>query len=73
MQHITYNEFLPLVLPRSVMAKFDLLLQPAGYSQNYNTNSDPSIINGFAGAAYRFHSLVQVSAKFASLQFNHFR
>lgn len=63
-QHITYNEYLPSVFPRSVMARFDLLLKPDGYSLSYDMSLDPSILNEFAGAAYRFHSMVQVSLLF---------
>ena len=45
-QHIVYTEFLPNLIK---LEKF----------KNYNPNTDPSIINGFAHAAFRFgHSLV---------------
>jgi peroxidase len=59
-QHITYNEYLPLVLPRSVLAQFDLLLKPDGFSLSYDMSLEPNILNEFAAAAYRFHSMVQV-------------
>lgn len=60
MQHITYNEYLPLIFPRSLMAQFDLLPKPNGFSLAYDMNLEPNILNEFAAAAYRFHSMVQV-------------
>lgn len=48
LQHITYNEFVPLLLRK---------LPP--YGGKHNPNMNPSLINGFATAAYRFgHSLI---------------
>lgn len=60
MQHITYNEFLPLVLGPEYMRTFSLSPVARGHTNLYNPEVDPSITNAFATAAYRFgHSLVQ--------------
>jgi peroxidase len=59
MQHITYNEFLPIVLGRRVMRAFGILLSNSGFTNNYDPKLDPTIFNEFATAAYRFgHSTV---------------
>lgn len=59
-QHISYNEFLPLLLGKDIMQSYGLLLKPFGYSFDYNPKINPSIANGFATAAYRYgHTLVQ--------------
>uniref|UniRef100_A0A336MLM4 CSON003533 protein n=1 Tax=Culicoides sonorensis TaxID=179676 RepID=A0A336MLM4_CULSO len=59
-QHITFREFLPLVLGREVMRLFDLELRPTGYYEGYDSSVNPTIANGFSGAAFRFgHSMVQ--------------
>lgn len=59
-QHITYREFLPLVLGREVCRLFDLELRPTGYYNNYDSRVNPTVSNGFAAAAFRFgHSLIQ--------------
>lgn len=65
-QHITYNEWLPIVLGPIIMRDFKLELSPTngGYSLEYDQETDPSIINEFAGAAYRLHSLVQGAFNF---------
>lgn len=65
-QHITYNEFLPLILGPTIMRDFKLELSQTngGYSLEYDPETDPSIINEFAGAAYRLHSLVQGAFNF---------
>ena len=62
-QHITYNEFLPLIVGPSVMRDFRLKLsqQNKGFSYDYEPKLEPTILNEFAGAAYRLHSLVQGS------------
>jgi len=58
MQSITYNEFLPRVLGKAGMSKHQLDHKPEDCV--YDETADPSIINSFAAAAYRFgHSLVQ--------------
>uniref|UniRef100_A0A147BFY3 Putative peroxinectin n=2 Tax=Ixodes ricinus TaxID=34613 RepID=A0A147BFY3_IXORI len=53
MQMITYDEFLPLVVGKSFHREFGLEVLPYGYT-TYNKQIDPSILNEFAGAAYRF-------------------
>ncbi|XP_050402018.1 peroxidasin homolog, partial [Patella vulgata] len=53
MQHITYNGWLPKVIGSKGMAMM-------GEYNGYNPNVDPTIVNEFATAAFRFgHSLVQ--------------
>ncbi|XP_013778012.1 chorion peroxidase-like [Limulus polyphemus] len=60
MQHIVFNELLPLMLGKPVMEAFDLLLKPSGFSNSYNSQINPGIANSFAAAAYRYgHTLVQ--------------
>lgn len=59
-QHITYNEWLPIVIGRSKMQQLGLLPLQRGFSSDYDGNVLPSIVNEFVGAAFRFgHSLVQ--------------
>ncbi|XP_053946193.1 uncharacterized protein LOC128855362 [Anastrepha ludens] len=63
-QHITYREFLPIVLGREVCRLFDLELVSNGYYQGYDPKTNPTVANSFAAAAFRFgHSLVQNSYK----------
>ncbi|XP_037082057.1 peroxidase-like [Pollicipes pollicipes] len=58
-QVITYNEWLPVVLGRSVIKIFDVTLQKYGYFYGYNSSVNPTIANSFGSAAFRFgHSLV---------------
>lgn len=59
-QHITYREFLPVLLGSEVMDLFELNLLSKGYYDGYNLKTDPTVANSFATAAFRFgHSLVQ--------------
>lgn len=61
-QHITYREFLPIVLGGEVCRLFDLELLSSGYYQGYDPKTNPTVANSFAAAAFRFgHSLVQNS------------
>ncbi|KAK8750389.1 hypothetical protein OTU49_014805 [Cherax quadricarinatus] len=63
-QHVTYNEFLPQLLGRDVMHKFDILLQKEGYWDGYDPKVDPSISSVFSAAAFRFgHSLLPSSVE----------
>ncbi|KAL5282982.1 hypothetical protein ACFFRR_005769 [Megaselia abdita] len=59
-QHITYREFLPIVLGREVSKLFDLELLQTGYFDGYDPQINPTIANSFSAAAFRFgHSLVK--------------
>lgn len=59
MQHITYNEYLPVVLGERVMQVFELELQKEGYFYGYNRNVNPASANVFSTSAFRFgHSLI---------------
>ncbi|XP_043523513.1 putative uncharacterized protein DDB_G0282133 isoform X2 [Frieseomelitta varia] len=63
-QHITYNEFLPILLGKDVMEKFGLLLEKNGYWDGYDENVNPSVIDAFAAAAFRFgHSLLPTAVE----------
>lgn len=60
LQHITYNEWLPLILGHDTMVRFSLYSNPQGYSRDYDEDINPSMTNEFTGAAFRFgHSTVQ--------------
>ncbi|CAG7818255.1 unnamed protein product [Allacma fusca] len=58
-QHITFNEFLPMVLGKHVMAKYGLDLQETGYWNGYDGNVNPTAAEEFITSAFRFgHSLL---------------
>ncbi|KAG8286535.1 hypothetical protein J6590_057621 [Homalodisca vitripennis] len=59
-QHITYNEFLPIILGRTYMDKFQLSPKESGWTRLYDPELNGGITNVFATAAFRFgHSLIQ--------------
>ena len=59
-QHVTYNEWLPLVLGADYMAELEILPLTYGYNNKYDASVNPAILNSFASAAFRFgHSLIQ--------------
>ncbi|XP_069139876.1 chorion peroxidase-like isoform X2 [Argopecten irradians] len=59
LQHITYNEYLPIVLGNDLMEKFDLRPSPSGFRHVYNDTIDATSFNAFATAAFRYgHSQI---------------
>ncbi|KRT84926.1 peroxidase [Oryctes borbonicus] len=71
-QHITYKEFLPIVLGPEVIDLFELKLMSKEYYTGYNSKVNPTTANAFSAAAFRFgHSLVQNS--FVRSTINHQR
>ncbi|XP_074599828.1 peroxidase-like isoform X2 [Brevipalpus obovatus] len=69
-QHITYNEWMPLIQGRATMKKFNLLLKPDEYTYDYDEKLNGGILNAFATAAYRFHTLIQGIYKLMNNQGN---
>ncbi|KAK4320758.1 hypothetical protein Pmani_008413, partial [Petrolisthes manimaculis] len=58
-QHITYNEFLPMVLGKDVMNKYGIILEKHGYFNGYDPKIDASMSSNFVTSAFRFgHSLL---------------
>ena len=59
LQHIVYNEYLPLVIGPLQMRRFRLNTHQNGHSKDYNRDVNPSITTEFVGAAFRMgHSSV---------------
>ncbi|GIY90162.1 chorion peroxidase [Caerostris extrusa] len=59
LQHITYNEFLPMVIGRQTVAKYGLEPQKHGYYDGYSSKVNAGIRAAFQSAAFRFgHSLL---------------
>ena len=52
-QHITYNEWLPIIPGPKVLEIFELKLLPRGYYSGYNDSVNPTISNAFAASAFR--------------------
>lgn len=56
MQNLVYGEYLPTILGAKYMKKYGLLVEE---DSNYDPTVEPTIINSFAGAAFRFgHSMI---------------
>ena len=56
MQNIVYGEYLPTILGAKYMKKFGLLVEE---ESRYDANTEPTIFNAFASAAFRFgHSMI---------------
>ncbi|XP_014241240.1 peroxidase-like [Cimex lectularius] len=59
-QHITYNEFLPIILGRDYMDRSSLSPKDRGWANLYDPNLNGGITNVFATAAFRYgHSQIQ--------------
>ncbi|KAL4222662.1 hypothetical protein ACF0H5_018703 [Mactra antiquata] len=59
LQIINYGEYLPAILNKDTMKKYQLGLKKDGYNKIYRKNMNPSITNAFAVAAFRFgHSQI---------------
>ena len=73
MQHITYNEYLPIILGPLYTRFYGLPSRTFGYNFVYNPNIDTSIVNVFAASALRFgHSQVPDIAAKATQNFFHY-
>uniref|UniRef100_T1ILP9 Chorion peroxidase n=1 Tax=Strigamia maritima TaxID=126957 RepID=T1ILP9_STRMM len=58
-QHITFNEFLPMLLGKQVMERYGLILLKQGYYDGYDPKINPTLFSSFLTSAFRFgHSLV---------------
>lgn len=53
-QHITYNEYLPVILGKETMDKFKLGPQHMGFFSGYDINTNPGTANSVSTAALRF-------------------
>ena len=61
MQNIVYGQYLPNILGPETMDMYDLDIDEASA---YDPDTDPSITNAFATAAYRFgHSMIRSMVK----------
>lgn len=59
LQHITYYEYLPLILGKRIMNYYSLLSQNERDANMYNSSTHAGIANVFAVAAFRFgHSQI---------------
>lgn len=59
LQHITYTEYLPLILGRPIMRQFELLSKSRRLHRTHNDTINAGIANVFAAAAFRFgHSQI---------------
>ena len=64
LQHVTYNEYLPVLLGKELMDAAGLTLLQDGYYDGYDQTVDASIANVFASAAYRMgHATMKGTVK----------
>ena len=61
MQNIVYGQYLPNILGPETMRQYNLTIDQ---DSTYDPETDPSITNAFATAAYRFgHSMIRNMVK----------
>lgn len=53
LQHVTYGEYLPVLISEALASGFGLLPRASGYFTGYSNKTNPAIRNGFVAAAYR--------------------
>uniref|UniRef100_A0A914ZY52 peroxidase n=2 Tax=Parascaris univalens TaxID=6257 RepID=A0A914ZY52_PARUN len=53
-QHITYNEFLPLIVGKDRLRDYGINLQTYAYDSGYNLNIDSTVLNEYASAVGLF-------------------
>ncbi|XP_062557613.1 chorion peroxidase [Armigeres subalbatus] len=59
MQHITYGEFVPVIIGEDTAERMGIAPSPERDRDTYNVSVDPSIANVFAASAFRFaHTLL---------------
>ncbi|KAL3995199.1 hypothetical protein ACH3XW_24825 [Acanthocheilonema viteae] len=54
LQHITYNEFLPILIGKENWLKFELQPKSYGYGKEYDPTVDPTVINTYAATTGQF-------------------
>lgn len=59
MQHITYSEYLPIIVGFDMAISNDLLPLDKGYFTGYMPNLRLGILNEFSSAAFRLHTMVR--------------
>jgi peroxidase len=69
MQHITYNEFLSVIIGKDASERLGILSTPGLREDTYDNRVDPTIANEFAASAFRFaHTLLPGLMKFTKTQ-----
>lgn len=63
-QHISYNEFLPVILGQEKMAQLGIQLTDGQYSGTYEPNTNAQILAAFSTAAYRLHTMIPKTIDF---------
>ena len=53
LQHITYTEWLPIILGQSYMDQWNMVPESSGFTSRYSKDVNPGITNVFATAAFR--------------------
>ena len=56
LQHITYKEWLPIILGKEYMDTNDMTPAAQGFTNKYSQEVNPGITNVFATAAFRLQS-----------------
>ena len=66
LQHITYKEWLPIILGNKYMDEWGMNPSDGGYTNKYAPDVNPGITNIFATAAFRYGSLAHLDYQIKS-------